>query len=275
MMHASGVHQGPTSHVRAALFLWRFFWRSCMANQQIYGRHPVLEALRSGSKVRVIYLAEGQKQKGVIAEIITIAKQGGIGIKWVSRHRLARLVEANANHQGVVAEIAPFRYSTVETILMRAKQRQQPPFLLLLDGIQDTHNFGALLRTAYAAGMHGVIIPQRRAASVTPTVYKSSAGAVNYLPIAQVTNLTRTIKQLQTENIWMVGLEMAGQQLYHQANLKGPLGIVVGAEGKGLSRLVAENCDFLVQLPMKGRVESLNASVAGAILIYEALRQRG
>ncbi|MGB0384740.1 MAG: 23S rRNA (guanosine(2251)-2'-O)-methyltransferase RlmB [Ardenticatenaceae bacterium] len=246
-----------------------------MANQHIYGRHPVLEALRSGTKVRAIFLAQGQTEKGIIAEIITLANQVGIArVQWVGRKKLARLVEANANHQGVVAEIAPFGYSTIEKILAHSKQRGEPPFLLLLDGIQDVHNFGALLRTAEAAGMHGVIIPQRRAASVTPTVYKSSAGAVNYLPIAQITNLTRTIKQLQAQNIWVVGLEMAGEQLYHQANLKGPLAIVVGAEGKGLSRLVAQNCDFLVQLPMTGRVESLNASVSGAILIYEALRQR-
>ena len=246
-----------------------------MNTQQIYGRHPVLEALRAKAKIQVIYLAEGQKQKGVLAQIVAQAKQARVRLKWVSRHTLTRLTETNAAHQGVVAEIAPFRYSSVERILARAKKKAEPPFLLLLDGIQDVHNFGALLRTAEAAGMHGVIIPQRRAASVTATVYKSSAGAIHHLPIAQVTNLTRTIKQLQQEKIWVVGLDMAGKELYHQANLKGPLAIVVGAEGKGLSRLVMETCDFLTQLPMKGHVQSLNASVATAILIYEALRQRG
>jgi len=246
-----------------------------MKTQQIYGRHPVLEALRARAKISAIYLAEGQKQKGALAQIIAQAKQAKVRLKWVSRQTLTRLTEAKAVHQGVVAEIAPFRYSSVERILAQAKKKNEPPFLLLLDGIQDVHNFGALLRTAEAAGVHGVIIPQRRAASVTATVYKSSAGAIHYLPIAQVVNLTRTIKQLQQKKVWVVGLDMAGKELYHQANLKGALAIVVGAEGKGLSRLVSENCDFLIQLPMKGHVQSLNASVATAILIYEVLRQRG
>lgn len=241
----------------------------------IYGRHPVLEALRSGTRITGIFLAQGQKESGPVAEIMAAAKVAGVRVEWLPKGALARLVEPDANHQGVVAELPPFRYSSVEAILARAAQRSEPPFLLLLDGIQDVHNLGALLRTAEAAGVHGAILPERRAASVTPTVYKSSAGAVNYLPIAQVTNLTQTMKQLQAQNLWFVGLDMAGEQLYHQANLKGPLGIVVGAEGRGLGRLVAESCDFLVQLPMRGQVDSLNASVAGAILIYEALRQRG
>lgn len=241
----------------------------------IYGRHPVLEALRSGTRVTGIFLAQGQKEAGPVAEIMAAAKAAGVRVEWLPKGALARLVEPDANHQGVVAELPPFPYSSVEAILKRAAQRGEAPFLLLLDGIQDVHNLGALLRTAEAAGVHGAILPERRAASVTPTVYKSSAGAVNYLPIAQVTNLTQTMKQLQAQNIWFVGLDMAGEQLYHQANLKGPLGIVVGAEGRGLGRLVAESCDFLVQLPMRGQVDSLNASVAGAILIYEALRQRG
>ncbi len=246
-----------------------------MKTQQIYGRHPILEALRARTKISVIYLAEGQKKKGALAQLIALAKQAKVRLKWVSRETLGRLTEANASHQGVVAEIAPFQYSTLEKILAQAKKKDEPPFLLLLDGIQDVHNFGALLRTAEAAGVHGVIIPQRRAASVTATVYKSSAGAIHYLPVAQVTNLNQTIKKLQKEKIWVVGLDMAGKQLYYQANLKGPLAIVVGAEGKGLSRLVAERCDFLTKLPMSGHVQSLNASVATAILIYEVLRQRG
>jgi 23S rRNA (guanosine2251-2'-O)-methyltransferase len=246
-----------------------------MPAEHIYGRHPVLEALRSDTPVKVVFLGEGQKQTGVVAEIIEAAAQHKVRVEWLPRNALERLVEPDANHQGVVAELPPYRYSSVEAILKRAEERGEPPFILLLDGIQDVHNLGALVRTAEAAGMHGLIIPSHRAVGVTPTVYKSSAGAVNYLPIAQVTNLTQTMKQLQQQGIWFMGLDMAGEQPYHRNNLKGPLGIVVGAEGKGLGRLVAETCDFLVHLPMRGRVDSLNASVAGAILIYEAVRQRG
>lgn len=241
---------------------------------RIYGRYPVLEALRAGAAVRRVLLAQGQKQSGTITEIVALAQQQGVPIVEERRNTLDQLTEEGANHQGVVAELPPFRYSTVEEILARAAARNQPPFLLLLDGIQDVHNFGALLRTAEAAGAHGVIIPERRAASVTPTVYKSSAGAVHYLPIAQITNLTRTIKELQQQNIWFAGLDMAGPQLYHEANLSGGLGIVLGAEGSGLSRLVAETCDFLIRIPMRGQIDSLNASVAGALLLYEAAKQR-
>ncbi len=245
-----------------------------MATERIYGRHPVLEALRSGAEVRRVLLADGQKRGSIIEEIVQAAEERAVRVEWVSRPSLERMVESDATHQGVVAELAPFRYASVESILARAESREEAPFLLLLDGIQDVHNFGALLRTAESAGMHGAIIPTHRAAGVTPTVYKSSAGAVHYLPIAQVTNLTQTIKQLQARGLWFVGLDMEGEQLYHEANLGGPLGVVVGAEGRGLGRLVAESCDFLVRLPMHGNVDSLNASVAGAILIYEALRQR-
>jgi 23S rRNA (guanosine2251-2'-O)-methyltransferase len=246
-----------------------------MASEHIYGRHPVLEALRAETPVRAVFLAEGQKQTGVIADIMQAAAKRKVRVEWLPRGAVERLVEPDANHQGVVAEIPPFRYSSIEAILQRAKERGEAPLLVLLDGIQDVHNLGALIRTAEAAGVHGLVIPGHRAAGITPTVYKSSAGAVNYLPITQVTNLTQTMKQLKEQGVWFVGLDIEGQQAYHQSNLKGPLGIVVGAEGKGLSRLVAETCDFLVHLPMKGRVDSLNASVAGAILVYEAVRQRG
>ncbi|MDQ4074621.1 MAG: 23S rRNA (guanosine(2251)-2'-O)-methyltransferase RlmB [Chloroflexota bacterium] len=246
-----------------------------MASERIYGRHPVLEALRADAEVRKIILAEGQKQSGIIREILEEAERRGVRIEWTARGTLDRLVEQGVNHQGIVAELPPFQYSSVEEILDRAERLGEAPFLLLLDGIQDVHNFGALLRTAEAAGMHGVIIPERRAVGVTPTVYKSSAGAIHHIPIAQVTNLTRTVKQLKERHVWFVGLDMAGEQVYHEANLSGALGVVLGAEGSGLSRLVAEICDFLVHIPMKGEVDSLNASVAGAILIYEALRQRG
>ncbi len=242
---------------------------------RIYGRHPVLEALKADAAVRKVLLAEGQKEGGVVAEIVEEATRRGVRIEWVARKRLDQITEAEANHQGVVAELPPFRYSSVDDVLAAAGASGEAPFILLLDGIQDVHNFGALLRTAEAAGVHGVIIPERRAVGVTPTVYKSSAGAVHHLRIAQVTNLTQTMNELKQQGIWFVGLDMAGEQMYHQANLKGGLGIVVGAEGRGLGRLVAETCDFLVRLPMRGAIDSLNASVAGGILLYEALRQRG
>ena len=244
-----------------------------MALDYIYGRHPVLEALHAGARVQQLLVAEGQKESGTLAEILAAAAQRGAAVERVSKGKLTQLVGRDANHQGVVAALPPFRYSSVETILARAEG--EPPFLLLLDGIQDVHNFGALIRTADAAGVHGIIIPQHRAAGVTATVYKSSAGAAFHLPIAQETNLTLTIQQLKAEHgIWFAGLEMTGAQRYDQANLRGPLAIVLGAEGRGLSRLVAEQCDFLVKLPMRGAVSSLNASVAGGIVMYEALRQR-
>lgn len=243
-----------------------------MSLDYIYGRHPVLEALNSGARIQQIVLADGQKQSGTLAEILAAAQQSDTPVEWVSKGKMTQLVGRDANHQGVVAALPPFRYSSVDAILARAGD--EPPFLLLLDGIQDVHNFGALIRTAEAAGMHGIIIPQHRAAGVTATVYKSSAGAAFHMPIAQETNMTRTIQQLQERGIWFAGLEMDGAQPYDRANLRGPLGIVLGAEGRGLSRLVAEQCDFLVRLPMQGAVSSLNASVAGGIVIYEALRQR-
>ncbi len=246
-----------------------------MTTDTIYGRHPVLEALRSETPVKRVLIVEGTPTHGIVDEIIEAAQSRTIPVEWRPRAAFAKLVEADANHQGVVAQVPSFKYSTVETILQIARDRNEPPFLLLLDGIQDVHNLGALIRTAEGAGIHGVIIPERRAVGVTPTVYKSSAGAVLHLPIAQVTNITQTMKQLQTrENIWFVGLDMGGKVPYYRTNLKGALGIVVGAEGKGLGRLIAESCDFLVELPMRGKVDSLNASVAGAILMYEAVRQR-
>lgn len=238
----------------------------------IYGRHPVLEALQSGTQVRRVLLVAGAKPGGIIAEIREAAGAAGVPVDEVPRQTLDRLVQGV--HQGVAAEVAPFRYATIEAILEAAARSGEPPLVLLLDRLQDVHNFGALLRTAEAVGVHGVVIPKDRSVSVTPTVYKTSAGAVNYLPIAQVTNLVRTMSELKEAGLWFVGLDMTGSQRYDQARLTGPLGIVVGAEGRGLGRLVAEHCDFLVHLPMRGHVASLNASVAGSVLLYEVLRQR-
>lgn len=241
-------------------------------DELIYGRRPVLEALQSGSKVRRVLIAAGTKPGGIIAEIRDAAATAGVPVVEVPRQTLDR--RAPGAHQGVAAEVAPYCYVTVDQILAAARRANEPPLLLLLDGLQDVHNFGALLRTAEAVGVHGVVIPKDRSVSVTPTVYKTSAGAVNYVPVARVTNLVRTMNELKTAGLWCVGLDVAGEQRYDQARLSGPLGVIVGAEGRGLSRLVAEHCDFLVHLPMRGRIESLNASVAGSILLYEVLRQR-
>jgi 23S rRNA (guanosine2251-2'-O)-methyltransferase len=239
----------------------------------IFGRRPVLEALNQGLNVHRVLLAEGHKPGGVIAEIIAAAKTANVPIAIAPRAELDRRAQG-AVHQGVVAAIASFSYADLDDIFARAQERGEPPFVLLLDSLQDVHNFGALARTAEAAGMHGIIITKDRAVAVTPTVYKTSAGAIAHLPVVQVTNLVRTMKEFKERGVWLAGLAPSQGQAYDEVNLTGPLGLVVGAEGSGLSRLTAETCDFLLTLPMHGQVSSLNASVAGAIVIYEALRQR-
>lgn len=239
----------------------------------IFGRHPVEEALQSDVPVRCIWLLESRVSGGPLLAIRRLAEERGIPVKLVSRAELDRLA-AGGVHQGVVARVAPYRYSTLDEVLRVAEARQESPFLLLLDHLNDVHNFGALVRTAEAAGMHGVVIPARRSVSVTPIVYKTSAGAVVHMKVARVPNLVQAMKWLKEKGVWLVGLDPEAPLRYDLADLRGPLGIVVGAEGQGMSRLVRETCDFLVHLPMRGRVESLNASVAGGIVIYEALRQR-
>lgn len=235
----------------------------------IYGRHPVLEALRSGQPIERILLARGVKTKGPLVEITERAHARHITVEWVERARLDRMARS---HQGVVALVPAFHYATVEEMLQLARQRGERPLILALDHVQDVHNLGALIRTAEAVGAHGVIIPERRAAGITPAVYKSSAGAVAHLPVAQVTNLVRTLKALKAEGVWVVGLDMAGEQEYDKLDWAMPAVIVVGSEGEGLSRLVRATCDFLVSLPMRGKVSSLNAAVAGSIVLYTAWR---
>lgn len=235
----------------------------------VYGRNPVLEALRSNQRIERILLARGVKRSGAIERILVQAQQRGIPVEWVERTKLDRMA---ASHQGVVAEVAPFRYADVAEMLALAKRRGELPLLLALDHIQDVHNLGALIRTAEAVGVHGVIIPERRAAGVTPAVFKTSAGAVAHLPIAQVTNLVRTLRTLKEADLWIVGLDMAGTQEYDTLDWEMPVCIVVGGEGEGLSRLVRETCDLRVRLPMRGKVESLNAAVAGSIVLYTAWR---
>ncbi len=239
---------------------------------QIEGRNPVLEALRSGREINKLLVARGARE-GSIREVLRLARRAGVIVQEVDRSRLDAMAPGR-NHQGVIALVAAHRYAEVEEILDRAAQAGEDPLILVLDGIEDPQNLGSLLRTADAAGVHGVIIPERRAAGLTETVAKVSAGAIEYVPVARVTNIARTLDELKEQGIWVVGTHQEGRELYHEAALTGPLAVVIGSEGKGIGRLVASKCDFMVRLPMLGHVTSLNAAVAGAILVYEVRRQR-
>lgn len=239
---------------------------------QIEGRNPVLEALRAGREINKLLVAKGARE-GSIREVVAVARQAGVIIQEVDRERLDALSQGR-NHQGVIAMAAAHRYYELDEILAQAAAAGQDPLLLVLDGIEDPQNLGSILRTADAAGVHGVIIPERRAVGLTETVAKVSAGAVEYVPVARVTNIGRTLDELKEKGFWVVGTHQDARELYHEAKLTGPLAVVIGSEGKGMGRLVAEKCDFTVRLPMLGHVTSLNAAVAGAILIYEIRRQR-
>ncbi|MEW8978308.1 MAG: 23S rRNA (guanosine(2251)-2'-O)-methyltransferase RlmB [Symbiobacterium sp.] len=239
---------------------------------QIEGRIPVLEALRAGRTINKLLVAKGARE-GSIREVVARAREAGVIVQEVDRERLDAMARGR-NHQGVIALVAPHRYHDLDELLARAAEAGEDPLLLVLDGIEDPQNLGSLLRTADAAGVHGVIIPERRAAAVTPTVAKVSAGAVEYVPVARVTNIARTLETLKEQGYWVVGTHQDAPQLYYEARLTGPLAVVIGSEGKGMSRLVAEKCDVTVRLPMLGHVSSLNAAVAGAILLYEIRRQR-
>lgn len=238
----------------------------------IEGRNAVLEAFRSGKSVDKLYVMPGN-QDGPVRTILREAKKHDTIVNFVGKERLDAM-SATGHHQGVIAQVASYGYATVEEILERAREKQEPPFLILLDGIEDPHNLGAILRTANTAGAHGVIIPKHRAAGLTATVAKTSAGAINYTPVAKVTNMAQTIEQLKAEGMWFVCADMDGEPMY-RLDLKGPIGLVIGNEGDGVSRLVREKCDFVATIPMKGEIESLNASVAAGILAYEIVRQRG
>jgi len=239
--------------------------------EALYGRRPVLEALRSGTRVHRILVASGAKPVGALADILAAASAQGVPVERVPRQKLDQM---SPRHQGVIAEVESFQYARVEDGLRRAAERGEKPLLLILDAVQDVQNLGSLLRTAEAVGAHGVILPKHRAAGVTPAVRKASAGAVEHLLIAQVTNLARTLEQLKEQGLWIVGLDMAGRQSYDEVDWDMPVALVVGSEGRGLSRLVREACDLLVRLPMRGHVESLNAAVAGSIVLYAAWRGR-
>jgi 23S rRNA (guanosine2251-2'-O)-methyltransferase len=239
----------------------------------LYGRQPVRECLRARRRhIHQLVLAEGVGEKGVIAEILDLAADLKIPLKRVPRPRLDGIAKVN---QGLALEVAGYPYVEVPDILRRARKLAEQPFILALDHLQDPHNLGALLRTAEVVGTHGVIVPHRRAAEVTPAVVSASAGGSEHLRVAQVTNLAQTLKTLKTEGLWVVGLvSHPNAQLYHQVDLNLPVVLVVGAEDRGLSRLVRDTCDLLVQLPMRGQIESLNASVAGGIALYALLAAR-
>ncbi|MBV9691027.1 MAG: 23S rRNA (guanosine(2251)-2'-O)-methyltransferase RlmB [Ktedonobacteraceae bacterium] len=241
--------------------------------EYIWGRNSVLETLHSTRQVKRLLLAEGQRGAPVVSAILEAAERRRIPVEGVSRARLDQLCHG-AVHQGCVLMVEERQYADIEQILACAQHKHEASFLLILDAIQDVNNLGSLLRTAEAAGVHGVILPEHRAAAVNATVVKTSAGATEHLLIAQETNLSRVVEALKKQNIWVVGLAGESKTLYHQADLTGPLALVVGNEGKGISRLVREHCDLLIRLPMYGHINSLNAAVAGSIALYEALRQR-
>lgn len=229
-----------------------------------------MEMLKSDKEVDKIYIQRGDLQ-GSIKKIIGKAKDKGIVVQEVDRVKLDQISEGGV-HQGVAALVTGFEYSTVDEILELANERDEKPFLMILDELEDPHNLGAIIRTAESAGVHGIIIPKRRSAIVNQTVYKSSAGAANYMKVAKVTNISRTIEELKEKGLWIYGADMDGGD-YFKTDLKGSIGLVIGNEGKGISRLVKEKCDALVKIPMKGQVSSLNASAAASILIYEVVRQ--
>ncbi|GAA4873123.1 23S rRNA (guanosine(2251)-2'-O)-methyltransferase RlmB [Paenibacillus vulneris] len=238
----------------------------------IAGKHSVLEALRSGRTINKIWIAENA-QKQLTQPIIAEAKQNGVIVQTADKRKLDQMVN-DVQHQGVVAQVAAYDYVEVEDILAYAQSRSEEPFILILDEIEDPHNLGSILRTADCTGVHGVIIPKRRSVGLTATVSKTSAGAVEYVRVARVTNLAQTIEQLKERGIWVAGTDVAAQQPLYQTNLNMPLALVIGNENKGMGRLIKEKCDFLLKLPMFGHINSLNASVAASVFMYEVVRQR-
>lgn len=239
---------------------------------QIEGRNAVIELLETGKDINKIFIAKGEKH-GSINKIISIAKERKIVIVEVDKLKLNKMAMSD-NSQGVIAIVPPFDYCEVEDILNLASEKNEKPFILILDGIEDPHNLGSIIRTAETAGVHGIIIPKRRSATVNSTVYKVSAGAVEHMNIARVNNLNDTIKYLKENDIWICGTDMAATNYYYDEKFDGSIAIIIGSEGFGMSRLVKENCDFLVKIPMKGKITSLNASVSAGIVMYEIVKQR-
>ena len=241
-------------------------------DDQVEGRNAVLELLESGKDINKIFVEKGEKH-GSIHKIIAMAKERRIIIVEKEKRQMQEMAQ-NQNYQGVIAIVPPFEYCEIEDILEEAEKRNEDPFVLILDGIEDPHNLGSIIRTAETSGIHGIIIPKRRAAAVNSTVAKTSAGAVEYMKIARVTNISDAIDKLKRAGLWICGTDINTEKYYYNQDLTGPIGIVIGNEGSGMSEKVRKNCDFLVKIPMKGKVTSLNASVSTGIVIYEALKQR-
>lgn len=237
----------------------------------IEGRNAVIEAIRAGKTIDKLFVLDGC-QDGPVRTILREAKKSDVIVNFVKKERLDQMSETG-KHQGVIAYAAAYEYGTVEEMLERAEKRGEAPFLIFLDGIEDPHNLGSIIRTANQAGAHGVVIPKRRAAGLTATVAKTSAGAINYIPVAKVTNISKTMEELKKQGMWFVCGDMGGESMY-QLDLTGPMGVVIGSEGDGVSRLVKEKCDFVAGIPMFGDIDSLNASVAMGVLTYEIVRQR-
>jgi 23S rRNA (guanosine2251-2'-O)-methyltransferase len=242
-----------------------------MDQDYIIGRNPVIEVLKSSRDINKIWIAENSL-KGQAQQITTLAKERGVTINFVPKKKIDQMVEGN--HQGVVAQVAAYEYVHVDDILKIAEEREELPFLLLLDEIEDPHNLGSIMRTADAVGAHGIVIPKRRAVGLTATVAKSSTGAIEHIPVARVTNMARTIEDLKARGVWIVGTDAKGADDYRNLDGKMSLALIIGSEGKGIGRLIKEKCDFLIKMPMVGHVTSLNASVAGSLLMYEVYRKR-
>lgn len=243
-----------------------------MADDFILGRHPVNEAVLSERTINKLWIL--QNSRPLSKEALQKAKQDNITLQHVPKQKLDQLA-AGENHQGVIASVAAFTYAELDDLFSKAEEKSEVPFFLMLDGLEDPHNFGSILRTADASGAHGVIIPKRRSAGLTPAVAKTSTGALEHVPVCRVTNLARTMDELKKRGIWFAGTAMDGSEDFRRADLTMPLCLVIGNEGKGVSRLVRDKCDFLLNIPMTGHVESLNASVAAALLMYEVMRKRG
>ena len=242
-----------------------------LPEDMVAGRNAVMEALKGSRSVNKLMIANGSTE-GSIKEIIAVAKEKGVNIQYWDRSKLDSIARG-IRHQGVLAQVAPVQYAELEDILQVAKDRNEPTFIVLLDELEDPHNLGAILRTADAAGVHGVLIPKHRSCPLSATVAKTSAGAVEHVPVARVGNLVQTIKKLKQEGLWVAAADMDGKD-YYDTDLTGPLLLIIGSEGQGVGRLVKEQCDFVVRIPMVGKINSLNASVAGSILMYEAMKQR-
>ncbi|WP_110113975.1 23S rRNA (guanosine(2251)-2'-O)-methyltransferase RlmB [Bacillus sp. CGMCC 1.16541] len=240
-------------------------------HEYIIGKNPVLEALRAERDINKIWISEGS-QRGQMNSITQLAKESGVLVQFVPKKKIEQMVEGN--HQGVVAQVAAYQYAELDDLFTKAEQKSEQPFFLILDEIEDPHNLGSIMRTADAVGAHGIIIPKRRAVGLTATVAKSSTGAIEHIPVVRVTNLSRTIEELKERGLWIMGTDAKGKDDYRHLDGKMALGLVIGSEGKGMSRLIRDKCDFLVRLPMVGNVTSLNASVAASLLMYEVYRKR-